>query len=164
MVLYRGLKSGRFFTDLFADKKVVLELKATPELTPLHRAQILSYLKVTGADLGLLVNFGAGSVEAERFPSFLASSAEPFHWETLLPADERLLYPELVGQLHGGLYRVLWVLGTGFRHPVYRRASGIECRFIGLHVGITCRDYMSSICMTMTSTPTITTWASGPVA
>ena len=134
VVLYRGLKAGRFFTDLFADRKAVLELKATPELTPLHRAQILSYLKVTGADLGLLVNFGAGSLQVERFPNFLASSAEPFHWETLLPADERLLYPELIGRLYKALYRVHWELGPGFRHPVYRRASGIECRFVGLHV------------------------------
>lgn len=140
VVLYRELKAGRFFTDLFVDRKVVLELKATPELTPLDRAQILSYLKATGADLGLLANFGAGGVQVERFPNFLASSAEPFHWEPKQLADEGLLYPELVGQLYEGLYSVHWELGPGFRHPVYRRASGIECRFMGLGVEYL-RDY-----------------------
>jgi len=140
VVLYRGLKAGRFFTDLFADRRVLLELKVTPELTPLHRAQILSYLKVTGADLGLLVNFGTGSVQVERFPNFLTSSAEPFHWEPRLPADEGLLYPELIGQLYAGLHRVHWELGPGFQHSVYRRAAAIECRFVGLDIEYL-RDY-----------------------
>ena len=40
--------------------KLLLELKAQPSIGPLHKAQTLSYLRVTGADLGMILNFGAG--------------------------------------------------------------------------------------------------------
>ena len=43
--------------DLLVDEKVVLEVKAVERLTPLHTAQILSYLKLGGFRLGLLLNF-----------------------------------------------------------------------------------------------------------
>lgn len=38
--------------------KIILELKAVKELTDDHRAQVHNYLKATGLELGLLVNFG----------------------------------------------------------------------------------------------------------
>jgi GxxExxY protein len=43
--------------DLLVEKCLVVELKAVPEILPLHRAQLLSYLKLTGNPLGLLINF-----------------------------------------------------------------------------------------------------------
>ena len=43
--------------DLLVNDKVVLEVKAVEKLTPLHTAQILSYLKLGGYRLGLLLNF-----------------------------------------------------------------------------------------------------------
>ena len=43
--------------DLVVEKKLVIELKAIEQLMPVHTAQILSYLKMSGSKLGLLINF-----------------------------------------------------------------------------------------------------------
>ncbi len=45
--------------DLLCFEKIIVELKAARTLTDEHRAQVLNYLKVTGLQLGLLVNFGS---------------------------------------------------------------------------------------------------------
>jgi GxxExxY protein len=51
-----------FRMDLLVEGKVVVELKATGENLPIHRAQLLTYLKLTGQKVGLLLNFGGGSM------------------------------------------------------------------------------------------------------
>jgi GxxExxY protein len=43
--------------DLFVDSRLVLELKSVEDLHPVHVAQVVSYLRLTGSRLGLLVNF-----------------------------------------------------------------------------------------------------------
>jgi GxxExxY protein len=43
--------------DLLVEDSVVVELKAVETLSPVHRAQLLSYLKLSGRKLGLLINF-----------------------------------------------------------------------------------------------------------
>ena len=43
--------------DLLVDGLVVVELKAVEKLLPIHQAQILTYLKLTGCRVGLLLNF-----------------------------------------------------------------------------------------------------------
>jgi hypothetical protein len=43
--------------DLLVEDAVVVELKAVDKLTPLHEAQLLSYLKLSGLEVGLLINF-----------------------------------------------------------------------------------------------------------
>jgi len=45
--------------DLVVDDKVVLELKAVEQLLPIHTAQLLTYLKLSGKRVGLLLNFHA---------------------------------------------------------------------------------------------------------
>lgn len=44
--------------DLLVGEKVIVELKATEENHPLHKAQVLTYLRLTGLKLGLVINFG----------------------------------------------------------------------------------------------------------
>ena len=56
-VLYRGRPLCHQRLDLFIDKRVVLEIKSVDLLHLIHRAQVISYLRVTGARVGLLVNF-----------------------------------------------------------------------------------------------------------
>jgi GxxExxY protein len=46
-----------FRVDLLVDKRVILELKAVDNLNSIHEAQILTYLKLTGCKIGLLINF-----------------------------------------------------------------------------------------------------------
>ena len=56
-MLYRGESVGDFFADLIVDRKVLVELKAVETVRPVHRAQVLSYLRATELELGLLINF-----------------------------------------------------------------------------------------------------------
>ena len=43
--------------DLLIDDLVIVEVKAVDRLMPIHQAQLLSYLKLSGYELGLLINF-----------------------------------------------------------------------------------------------------------
>jgi len=43
--------------DLLVEKQVIVELKAVEKLMPVHEAQLLSYLKLSGCKVGLLINF-----------------------------------------------------------------------------------------------------------
>jgi GxxExxY protein len=56
-VIYKGKAIGEGRLDLVVEGKVILELKACEVLTPVHRAQLITYLRVTGLKVGLLVNF-----------------------------------------------------------------------------------------------------------
>lgn len=59
-ISYRGRPLKHTYTpDLICFEKVLLELKAAKSLTDEHRAQVINYLKITGLQLGLLVNFGS---------------------------------------------------------------------------------------------------------
>lgn len=44
--------------DLLVDQKVVVEIKATEKEHAVHKAQVLTYLRLTGLKLGLVINFG----------------------------------------------------------------------------------------------------------
>ena len=60
LVKYQGVPLGEGFrADVIVDGKVLLELKSVEHLTPLHRKQIQTYLRLTGLRLGILLNFGA---------------------------------------------------------------------------------------------------------
>jgi GxxExxY protein len=65
---YKGRKLRQtFIPDFICWEKIIVEIKALPEITDLHRAQLHNYLKATGYKLGLLVNFGHyPKVEWER--------------------------------------------------------------------------------------------------
>jgi GxxExxY protein len=43
--------------DLLVDQMVIVEVKAVDHLAPIHQAQLLSYLKLSGCEVGLLINF-----------------------------------------------------------------------------------------------------------
>jgi len=43
--------------DLLIENEIIVELKAVEALTPVHEAQLLSYLKLSGKKIGLLINF-----------------------------------------------------------------------------------------------------------
>jgi GxxExxY protein len=57
-VLYKGIKLNRGFRmDLVVEDAIILELKTVDELLPIHSAQLLTYLKLSGKKIGLLINF-----------------------------------------------------------------------------------------------------------
>jgi GxxExxY protein len=57
-LIYKGLKlESHLRIDILVENKIIIELKAVEELSDVHLAQILTYLKLSGCKLGLLVNF-----------------------------------------------------------------------------------------------------------
>lgn len=57
-VLYHGICVGEYFADIVVEDTVIVELKALSELAKVHEVQLVNYLKATGKEVGLLVNFG----------------------------------------------------------------------------------------------------------
>ena len=56
---YAGLKFDESFrADLIVDDRVIVEVKAVEEMAKAHKRQLLTYLKLTNLQVGLLVNFG----------------------------------------------------------------------------------------------------------
>lgn len=57
-VIYRDIRLDcGYRIDLLVEDKVIVEIKAIEKLEPIHEAQLLSYLKLSGCKVGLLINF-----------------------------------------------------------------------------------------------------------
>ena len=55
---YKGEKINKDFRiDILVENEIILELKTVEDILPVHEAQIISYLKMTGKKLGFLINF-----------------------------------------------------------------------------------------------------------
>jgi GxxExxY protein len=65
-VKFRGVIVGEFFADIMVENKLIVELKSVSTLRPEHQAQVINYLKATGIEVGLLVNFGNPKLEYRR--------------------------------------------------------------------------------------------------
>lgn len=65
-VVYEGAKVGNYRPDFIVDDKVLIELKAVPFLSIQAEKQLSYYLRGTDYKLGLLVNFGAKSLDIRR--------------------------------------------------------------------------------------------------
>jgi GxxExxY protein len=67
-LLYRGQKMNTFYkADFLCFDEVVVEIKSLAALTGREEAQLINYLKATGYRVGLLLNFGAASLEFRRY-------------------------------------------------------------------------------------------------
>ena len=66
-VKFRGVVVGDFSVDILVEDKILIELKVVNVLAKELYAQTLNYLKATGVEVGLLVNFGNPRVEYRRF-------------------------------------------------------------------------------------------------
>ena len=66
IVRYKDQVIGKHVLDLVINERVILELKAVKEIVPIHKQQALSYLKATGLELALVINFGARRVQSHR--------------------------------------------------------------------------------------------------
>ena len=57
-VVYKGKKLDcGYRLDIVVEKAIIVELKSCEKIEPIHRAQVLTYLKLSGLNLGLLLNF-----------------------------------------------------------------------------------------------------------
>lgn len=64
-ISYDGHIVGDYIADIVVEDKVILELKAVKEFAEIHEVQLVNYLKATGLEVGLLINFG-DSVQVKR--------------------------------------------------------------------------------------------------
>ena len=65
-VKYKGETVGNYRADLVIDEKIIIELKAVEFMPKVYETQLIHYLKTTGFQLGLLVNFGAPKLQIKR--------------------------------------------------------------------------------------------------
>lgn len=66
-VFYKGHKVRDYICDFLVEEKVLVELKALKTLAVTEESQLLNYLRGTGLQLGLLINFGGSSLKYKRF-------------------------------------------------------------------------------------------------
>ena len=73
---YKGHNVGDYFADIVVEESVLVELKCVDRLAPEHTAQCLNYLRASGLELCLLINFQHPKIEWKRLAlSHLRSSA-----------------------------------------------------------------------------------------
>jgi len=69
-VFYEDQQVGLYFPDLSIEGQLIIEIKAVLTLAPEHETKLLHYLKATGVDNGLLINFGATVQIKRKFREF----------------------------------------------------------------------------------------------
>ncbi|MBU1614685.1 GxxExxY protein [bacterium] len=65
-VYFEGEVVGEYCADILVEDKIILELKAVEKIVNAHISQTLNYLKATGLELAILLNFGKEKLEYER--------------------------------------------------------------------------------------------------
>ena len=65
-----------YIADFVCYGKIIVELKAVSELNEVHEAQVFNYLKATGLDLALLVNFGENPLYIKRLYNFMKKKSD----------------------------------------------------------------------------------------
>ena len=65
-VFYKQRPAGIFVADLIVEQRLLLELKAVEQLAAIREAQVVNYLRATGLNLGLILNFGPRTLQVKR--------------------------------------------------------------------------------------------------
>ena len=65
-IKYQGVTLGKKKLDFVVDNKIIIELKKSDEINNVHIAQVVSYLKTLGLQLGLILNFGLSKLQIKR--------------------------------------------------------------------------------------------------
>ena len=75
-VIYKEKTVGEYCADVIVDEKIIIELKCVSQLTDVHKAQLLNYLKATDYKLGILINFPNDKLGFDiiRFPNFMSAN------------------------------------------------------------------------------------------
>lgn len=66
-MFYKNEVVGYFIPDIIVEDKIIIELKALSELTGEEASQVLNYLKATGMEVGILLNFGGPTASFRRY-------------------------------------------------------------------------------------------------
>jgi GxxExxY protein len=65
-VFYDGIVVGQYAADVVVDSKIIIELKVAKEISDIHQAQLINYLRATGIRIGLILNFGTSRLGIRR--------------------------------------------------------------------------------------------------
>ena len=65
-VPFRGVIVGLYTADIVVERKILLELKSCEDISDVHIAQTINYLKATGFRLGIILNFTKGDMQFRR--------------------------------------------------------------------------------------------------
>lgn len=136
-IVYKRKVVGKQILDILIADEVIIEDKVAPSLTRLHKAQLLSYLKATDKQVGLLLNFGGPKPEfqrlyfARREPKVIQAQVKRALEDSVAA---KLVEPEMVYQIIGGLFEVHAALGPGFIHRIYANACYHEIKLRALPV------------------------------
>ena len=76
-VHYRGQPIGLFIPDLVVEDRVIVDAKVVSEFQPVHVAQVLGYLRITGLYTGLLLNFKNPRLEIRRLSAGIEPACHP---------------------------------------------------------------------------------------
>lgn len=69
-VTYKGHSFNKFYrVDFLCFDKIILEIKATESILPIHKQQVFNYLKLSNLQLGFVINFGNISLKWDRIPN-----------------------------------------------------------------------------------------------
>ncbi len=123
-VFYFEQRMGYYIIDILVEDIIIVELKAVPKILPLHKAQLISYLKGYNKPLGILANFGEKSLRHQTFPNNTNQKTpltDNFDFSKVqIKGKEEIKELLLIGN------RILVTLGTGYFHQIYRRAFYYE--------------------------------------
>ena len=136
-VIYKDKIAGKQILDILIAGEVVVENKVAPALTRLHKAQLFSYLKTIGKQVGLLLNFGGPEPEFERVyfaPREPHVTKAQIEQASATIPSHKLIEPELIYAVVGGLFEVHATLGPGYIHRIYANACYHELKLRGLPV------------------------------
>ena len=76
-ITYKGKPLNKTYQpDFVCYEEIIVEIKAISTLSGIEEAQLINYLKATGLNVGLLINFGSKSLEHKRFVYNLRQSAK----------------------------------------------------------------------------------------
>ena len=66
-VYYKGEQVGEYFADIVVAGRIIVEVKSVGQVTDVHRAQLVNYLRIAGLKVGFIVNFHGLRAAWERF-------------------------------------------------------------------------------------------------
>ncbi len=62
-----GTEVGEYYADILVEDRLIIELKACKTIVGEHKAQLLGYLRASGIEHGLLINFGSYKFQIEKY-------------------------------------------------------------------------------------------------
>lgn len=65
-VLFEDEPVGIYYADILVENKIILELKTVTQISDAHKSQALNYLKATGLNLAMIINFANSRMEYQR--------------------------------------------------------------------------------------------------